>query len=188
MTDRDSHRHGDPLHDTHDESDAAPDVVIDPDHTPVQDIVERIAGIVGEMDASTRGRLAESIGGHDKRVRTRGANMALEAVAEVRRETQPDMQWATFEEVRAELAECRKERESRAKWRKVIWGSGIFSGASVLALLTWIATSLDARADAAAQERLRIEMLKEHETVIQQFKAWRPLVNHVTGLSAPGVP
>lgn len=79
--------------------------------------------------------------------------------------------------VEARLDACEAESKRLAKWRKAIWGGGAVSVTGIVTVLIWIATRLDARADAAAQERLRIEMLKTHETVLDAFQLWRAAVD-----------
>lgn len=178
--DRDTRRTSDPLHDTVDESDAVVIGEINPDHTPVQDVVARITAIVGELDSDTRERLAEEIGGREKRGKFRAANQTLKAVAEssggvvhfdpdqFKHDLREGMEeWEPFKELRRKVDACDEDRQVRAVWRKrAAWVGSLLAG-SVMTVLIWAVRSLDARADAGAEERLRVQMIYRHETAIR---------------------
>lgn len=167
---------------------------VNPDHTPVEDVVARITAIVGELDSDTRGQLADAIGSHDKRGKQRAANKILSALGprppvEVDASAfEPDPRWATFDEMQAEFKICREDRLKREKWKHYIFGGKLISGASLFALLVWIGSSLETRALANVEQRRRIEMLKEHETVLRDLSSWRRVVDFALGLRATGGP
>lgn len=180
MTDRDSHRRTDPLHDTMDESDGCVVGAVDPDPTPIPDVVAHISALVGELDSDDRERLVDYIDAREHRGKVRKANEILRTVAS---EIDRDLpEWvrgieakcaaaqATAAEAVKTCAEERARREKHGLWKLI---GGTVSVAGVISFLAWIGSSLDERYDAKAQERIRIQMTRDHETVLDEFKIWR---------------
>lgn len=96
----------------------------------------------------------------------------------------PDIRWAEFEEMRDEIRACKADRLATARRRRWIMAAVVPSGAGVVSLLVWAVTKLDARADAAAQERLRIEMLNRHEAEIRNLQLQGAATAALLGLRA----
>ena len=164
MTDRDRHRLGDPLHDTMDESDRVVVDVIDPDPTPVPDVVASIAAVVGELNSNDRDRLADVIAGHDKRAKTRAANHLLAAVAVDQRkviaEVDRDLpEWVREINERTDKAEARAVAAERlaakvdARWK---WPMRIVSGLAALSIgaAGWLLRETRASGYAAKTEEI----------------------------------
>lgn len=93
-----------------------------------------------------------------------------------------DVRWQQFAEMRAEVEACKRERLKREKWKRLVFGSQFVGGSSLIALLVWAVTKLDARADANAAERQRI---REHEQLlinVRQIQDWKIGVDILMGL------
>lgn len=196
MTDRDSNRFADPLHDTMDETDDDRVVsgVIDPDHTPVHDVVERIAAVVGELGDDAREQLIDVLGAHDKRGKVRAANRTLEAVAVSQREivaaVDRDLpEWVRRLESRitsaeAKAAVCDEERVSRlkrAKWLNPIRNVGI--GAVFTALL-WAVRALSQHGADGEVARQRDRQVERNAHDVRELQDRQLRTETILGLRA----
>ena len=162
-----------------DESSGVVASAVDPDNTPIDKLIALIREDVGLLSARDE-RLIRAVEAHRARVDERrrpGMPMPEVDRAKLASLLEHDMTgWPPFKDQAARLAKLEAAEAARAKppwWRKLVWGSGIVSGSTVLALLVWIGSSLDARAYENAQERLRVERLNDHHVVIDSLKSWR---------------
>jgi hypothetical protein len=177
MTDRDSRRIGDRLHDTLDECDAVVVGEIDPDPTPVRDIVARITEIVGELSDDARSDLIAVLGGHDKRAKTRAANRTLEAAAQgldvdkLKEDLRSDMEgWEPFAETRADAKRALKvANEANARWK---WPMRIVSGlaAASLGAAGWLLTETRASGYAAKTEEIYRAQVDANAKAISELR------------------
>lgn len=72
--------------------------------------------------------------------------------------------------VKADAKVCADAERRRDKRRKWVISSVAGSGGLLVSLLLWAVTKLEARADAAAQERIRIQMIQRHEEEIRALQ------------------
>lgn len=143
-------------------------------------------GVAGELDSDERVRMAEHFEDDTPvEVLKRIERKLPDATATVQVDPHafdPDTRWADFEEMRSEVAACKAERLKREKWRRWVFGGQFLGGGSVLALVVWAVTKLDARATAAADERQRI---REHQQLLLNVRAledWRIGIDVLMGL------
>jgi hypothetical protein len=101
---------------------------------------------------------------------------------------EPDVRWAEFDAMRAEVRLCAEDRAASKRRRKLVWGSLGISGGSLAGLLIWAVTKLDARADAAAEERLRIQTLMRLERDVRQLQLESAATQAVLGLRGLSIP
>lgn len=94
----------------------------------------------------------------------------------------PDVRWAEFTEMRDEVKMCAADRARSARLKRWLFATLVPSGGGIIALLIWAVTKLDARADAAAQDRLRVEMLQRHEVEIRVLQLQSAATQAVLGL------
>jgi hypothetical protein len=137
MTDRDSHRHGDPLHDTVDEESGVVVDPVDPDDTPIPDLIAMVEQDVGILSGRDK-QIIRSIEAHRRRGQERREKRTAPEVdrAKLASLLEHDMaKWPPFKDQAARLAKLEAVEEGRAKalggMRKWIAGS---LGAAVLAL------------------------------------------------------
>ena len=98
-------------------------------------------------------------------------------------------EWAKRIEARIAVTEaeaklCADDVRSRAKRWKWIVAGAFPSGGAIVGLLVWAVTQLDARADAAAENRLRIQMLQRHEEKIEVLRLQSAAHSALLGMRA----
>lgn len=100
----------------------------------------------------------------------------------------PDVRWAEFDAMRAEVKLCAEERASAKRRRKWLLGSLGISAGSIVGLLVWAVTKLDAQADARAEERQRIQTLMRLEHDVRRLQLDSAAIQAVLGLRGTLIP
>lgn len=99
-----------------------------------------------------------------------------------------DIRWAEFDTLRAEVKLCAEDRATSKRRRRWLIGSLGISGGTLTGLLVWAVTKLDARADAAAEERMRIQTLMRLERDVRQLQLESAATQAVLGLRGTLIP
>lgn len=189
MTDRDSHRFGDPLHDTVDETSGVVSGEINPDTTPLHVVIDSIEADVGPLTSRERAQWTAYLQ-HEKRVRQRAANARMAGsrgvdVDAIKRDLREDMAgWQPFAEMKKAIDACEQERisrEKRAKWLNPIRNVGI---GGLIAALLWTVRALDQRGADSERTRQRNEQVERALLDVRELQDWRIRADTLLGLRA----
>lgn len=141
-------------------------------------------GVTGECDSDDRARMAEHFEDDTpvevlKRIERKLPDTTVQVDPHA---FDPDVRWAQFEEMRTEVAACKQERLKREKWKRWVFGGQFLGGGSVIALVVWAVTKIDAKAQADAEERQRV---REHQQLlinVRSLEDWRIGIDILMGL------
>ena len=162
-------------------TDGVVSVEVDPDYTPVQDIVAKLTAIVGDLSDEAREQMADVIGGHEKRGKVRKANEILRTVAHGVDRDLPE--WVRHIDERIDAASARSDAahelaaKADGRWK---WPMRIASGLAALSVGAgaWVLTATRASGYEARTTEVYRHQVDRNTDAIQ---ALRDSVSEIRG-------